>query len=170
MSLENIHNCNIILLGGLYGSGKTEFAVKYFKNRSRYRVSRSEIRKLIFEMTNFGEKWTADEFSEEHDVLVKHVERKVIEHYLHSRKNIIVINTFVSVESRARFIKIAKDTNRTIGAIFLDVPVDICIKNNEKKSTEIPSYVVQKLSNKKVLPSKKEGFSDVIILTDPNVF
>ncbi len=168
MAIDKLHNCNIVLLGGIYGSGKTEFAIKHFMNRSRYRVSRSEIRKHIFEMTNFGKKWTADMFSEEDDVLVKHVERKIIEHYLQNKRKVLVINTFTSVESRKRFVQIAKDMNKSLGMVFLDVPVNICLKNNEAKSSGIPPYVVQNLSNKKVLPSNKEGFSEVIIVTDPN--
>jgi predicted kinase len=167
MVLDKLHVCNIVLLGGLYGSGKTEFAVKYFRNKSRYRVSRLEIRKHIFEMTSFDTKWSADMFSEEDDVLVKHVERKIIEHYLHNKRNVLVINTFTSVESRLRFINIAKDMNKTIGIVFLDVPVDTCIKKNEEKASMIPAYVVQKLSNRKVLPLKKEGFSEVVIIEDP---
>jgi predicted kinase len=164
-----MHKSHIVLLGGLYGSGKTEFAIKHFMNKSRYRVSRSEIRRLLFEMTNFGKKWAADLFNEEDDVLVKHVERKIIEHFLQNKRNVLVINTFTSVESRKRFISIAKDMNKTIGIVFLDVPVDICLKNNEAKSSGIPAYVVQKLSNKKVLPSEKEGFSEVAIITNPGV-
>jgi predicted kinase len=160
--------CHIVLLGGLYGSGKTEFAIKHFMNKSRYRISRSEIRRLLFEMTNFGRKWTADLFNEEDDVLVKHVERKIIEHFLQNKRNVLVINTFTSIESRKRFITIARDMNKTIGIIFLDIPVDICLKNNEAKSSGIPAYVVQKLSNKKVLPSEKEGFSEVIIVKNSN--
>jgi predicted kinase len=166
--MNKLHSCNIILLGGLYGSGKTEFAIKHFMNKLRYRVSRSEIRRLLFEMTNFGKKWTADMFSEEDDVLVKHVERKIIEHYLQNKRNVLIINTFTSIESRKRFIGIAKDMNKTIGIVFLDIPVDICLKNNEAKSSGVPAYVVQKLSNKKVLPSQNEGFSEVVIVTNPN--
>jgi predicted kinase len=167
MALDKLHGCSIVLLGGLYGAGKTEFAVKHFRNKSRYRISRLEIRKHIFEMTNFDKKWTADMFSEEDDVLVKHVERKIIEHYLQNKRNVLVINTFTSVQSRLRFINIAKDMNKTVGIVFLDIPLDICLKNIERKSTGIPAHVVQNLSNKKVLPSKKEGFSEVVITEDP---
>lgn len=166
MTMEKIHNCNIVLLGGLYGSGKTEFAVKHFMNRSRYRLSRSEIRRLIFEMTNFGIKWTGDKFSEEDDVLVKHVERKISEHYLHNKRNILVVNTFVSVDSRSRFIKIAHEMKKTVGIVFLDTPIDLCLKNNERKASGVPTHVVHQLNVKKVLPVIKEGFNEVLIVTD----
>ena len=162
--MNKIHNCNILLLGGIYGSGKTGFALKHFKDKSRFRISRTEIRKLIFEMTSFGNKWAADKFSEEDDVLVKHVERKILEHYIHLKRDMLIVNIFHSVESRARFIKIAKDARKSIGIIFLDAPLDYCLKHNVEKDSGIPDYIVQSLFNKKVLPSKKEGFDEVIII------
>lgn len=167
--MDQLHKCNIVLLGGLYGSGKTEFAIKHFMNKSRFRVSRLEIRRLLFEMTTFDQKWAADKFNEEDDVLVKHVERKIIEHFLQNKRNVLVVNTFTSPESRKRFITIAKDMKKTIGIVFLDVPVDICLKNNQAKSNEVPAYILQNLSNKKVLPSKNEGFNEVVIVANPGV-
>ena len=166
MSLEAIHSCPIVLLCGLYGSGKTEFAEKYFKNRNRYRISRSEIRKLMFEMTNFGQGWSSDKFNEEDDVLVKHVERKILEHYIHNKRNVLIINTFITRQSRTRFVKMARDMKKTIGAVFLDIPVDKCLENNSRKSSLIPSSVIQSLSIKKELPTKKEDFDEVLIVTD----
>ncbi|MBN2039308.1 MAG: AAA family ATPase [Spirochaetes bacterium] len=162
--MNKIHNSNIILLGGIYGSGKTGFALKYFKDKSRFRISRTEIRKLIFEMTSFGTSWSAEKFTEEDDVLVKHVERKILEHYIHLKRNILIVNTFHSTESRARFIKLAKDSNKSISIVFLDAPLEFCLKHNSGKATSVPDYVVQSLFNKKVLPSKKEGFDEVIII------
>lgn len=162
--MNKIHSCNILLLGGLYGSGKTGFALKNFKDKSRYRISRIEIRRLIFEMTNFGAPWTAEKFAEEDDVLVKHVERKILEHYIHLKRNVLIVNTFHSEESRARFIKLAKDSKKSIGIVFLDAPLDFCFKHNAGRATTVPDHIVQSLFNKKVLPSKKEGFDEVIIL------
>ncbi len=168
MNIEQIQSCNIILLCGLYGSGKTEFANKFFRNKSRYRVSRSEIRKLMFEMTNFGQPWSSDKFNEEDDVLVKHVERKVLEHFLHNKRNVLIINTFMTRQSRARFVKIAKEMKKTIGAIFLDVPVETCIARSSQRSSVVPTSVIHSLNLKKELPTKKEEFNEVLIVSDFN--
>jgi predicted kinase len=103
MDLTRFHELNIILLCGLYGSGKTEFAIKHFMGKERSRISRSEIRKYMFEMTHFGEKWSATDFTEENEALVKHIERKVLEHFLHNKRKVLIINTFVMKKSRKRF-------------------------------------------------------------------
>ena len=166
MNLDAINKMNIVLLCGLYGSGKTEFALKYFRSTGRYRISRSEIRKLMYEMTTFGQKWSSDKFNEEDDVLVKHVERKVLENYMHNKRNILIINTFMTVQSRARFVKIAKDTRRSIGAVFLDPPVEQCLEYNQSRPSPIPQHIITSMNMKKAVPTKQEGFDEVVVVTD----
>lgn len=166
MDLTAINTADIIMLGGLYGAGKSSFAKKYLYGKGRYRISRSEIRRHIYEMAHFGETWSGDKFSEEDDALVKHVERKMMEHYLHNKRKILLVNTFMSVKSRAGFLNIAKDTNHSISIIFLDTPLEKCnVQNNEEKSG-VPSRVIYELNFKKELPATKEGFSKVMIIND----
>jgi len=164
MKIDAFHSLDIIILCGLYGSGKTSFSRQYFKNHDRYRLSRSELRKLLFEMTNFGEPWQAENFNEEDDVLVKHVERKILEHFLHNKRKVLLINTFMTTKSRSRFIKYAKDTHRSIGAIFLNTDVEQCLEHNGKKDINVPSHIISKLNLRKELPSKVEGFNEVMII------
>ena len=166
MDLTAINSSDIIMLGGLYGSGKSAFAKKYFYDKARFRVSRSEIRKHIYEMAHFGDLWTGDKFSEEDDALVKHVERKMVEHYLHNKRKILLINTFSSVKSRAGFINIAKDSNHTISIIFLDTPLEKCNAQNNEEKSGVPTRVIYDLNFKKELPTAREGFSKVLIIND----
>lgn len=158
------HSFDIVLVAGLYGSGKTQYVNKYFKGQNRIRVSRFEVRKALFEMTNYGKKWHAANFSEEDDILVKHIERKIIEHNIQKKNKVLVINTFISEKSRKRFINLAKDHHKTIGIIFLDIPIETCISQNVDKSDIVPEQVIRFLNQKKVLPSKREGFNEVMIL------
>ena len=69
MDLAKIDYLDIILVCGLYGSGKNEFAMKYFRDKDRSRISRSDIRKYLYEMTHFGEPWRADRFAQSRQVL-----------------------------------------------------------------------------------------------------
>jgi len=155
---------DIILLCGLYGAGKTKFAKQHFLNSNRFRISRSEIRKNLFEMAYFGKKWTAEAFSEDNDFLVKHVERKILEHILHHKQKSLIINTFVSTKSRKRFINIAKERKIKIGAIFLNPPIETCLEKNETNAINVPSNVLYILKGKLELPAKSEGFDKVIII------
>ncbi|NMB66074.1 MAG: hypothetical protein GYA16_14510 [Spirochaetes bacterium] len=69
-------------------------------------------------------------------------------------------------KSRQRFINIAKENKKTIGAIFLDTPLEKCIEQSKRLSLTIPEYVIRQLYNKKELPTKLEGFNDVLIIND----
>jgi predicted kinase len=164
MDLTRFHELNIILLCGLYGSGKTEFAIKHFMGKERSRISRSEIRKYMFEMTHFGEKWSATDFTEENEALVKHIERKVLEHFLHNKRKVLIINTFVMKKSRKRFIEIAREQKKTIGAIFLSRPLEQCLERNEQNTIGVPGDVVTSLFYKIELPDKGEGFDEVLVV------
>ncbi|MDA3900917.1 MAG: hypothetical protein PF637_10405 [Spirochaetes bacterium] len=64
-TIERLKSLDILLVCGLYGSGKNEFALRYFDNGLWNRISRNEMRKLMFEMTHFGRSWMSESFNEE---------------------------------------------------------------------------------------------------------
>lgn len=160
------HNLDIILVCGLPGAGKSYFSRKVFMNTGRKRVNRKEIRRLLFEMTNFGEKWSEKNFSSVDDHLVKHTERKMIEHLLSGGEKLLVDNTGINADSRAVYVKIAKATNKSIGVIFLDTDVNKCIERNRLLEDPAPERIIVKNSSEKSLPVKSEGFNEILILTD----
>ncbi len=161
MDINNFHKLDIVLLCGVYGAGKTEVGVKYFKDKKRLRVSRSEIRKLIYEMIHYGEPWEPEHFDESHDSLVKHIERKILEYHLHNNDRVLIINTFVTKKSRKRFVDLARSSNKTIGAIFVNRPLDQCIEKNKKSGAPVRENVIRTLYSRIELPGKDEGFREV---------
>ncbi len=162
MDFSRIDNLDIVLLCGLYGSGKMEFAMKYFQDKGRSRISRSDIRKNVYEMTNFGEQWNPDRFSEENDALVKHIERKIVEHLIHQKKKILLINTFITKRSRQSTLDLARQSKKTIGAVFLNRPLEQCLERNSKSSLAVPQEVIYKLHSRIELPEKGEGFNEIM--------
>ncbi len=161
MNINSFHKLDIVLLCGVYGAGKTEIGIKYFKDKNRIRVSRSEIRKLIYEMTHYGEPWKSEHFDESHDSLVKHIERKILEHHLHNNDRVLIINTFVTKKSRKRFVDLAKSSNKTIGALFVTRPLEQCIERNNKSGVVVRENVIRTLYSRIELPGKDEGFKEV---------
>ena len=107
MELDRFQNLEIILVCGLPGSGKSHFARTHFLQSGRKRVNRKEIRRLLFEMTNFGQKWSEKDFAASDEFLVKHVERKIVEHLLQNHQKLLIDNTSVSRESRKGYLSIA---------------------------------------------------------------
>ncbi|MCX7029012.1 MAG: AAA family ATPase, partial [Spirochaetes bacterium] len=76
MDLAKFNDLDIVLVCGLPGSGKSRFASGVFKESGRRRVGRQEIRRMLYEMTTFGDPWSEERYSAVDEVLVKHVERK----------------------------------------------------------------------------------------------
>ena len=161
-TLEKFNSFDILLICGVYGSGKNTFSEKYFKNGTWNRVSRNEIRKLLYEMTHFGETWESAKFSEEDDILVKHIERKIIEHYLHNKRKVLVINTFATKKSRQRFISLASEYKKTIGAVFMNMPLEFCLSGYKKHNPTLPENVLRSMFQKIELPEKREGFNEIL--------
>jgi predicted kinase len=165
MDLGRFQNLDIVVVCGLPGSGKSHFAASHFSGTGRLRVNRKELRRLLFEMTHFGQKWSEKEFASSDEFLVNHVERKIVEHFLQNHKKLLIDNTSMSRESRKPYLTIARQAGRSIGAIFLDTPVARCLERNRAREDSVPERVISNLEAEKELPDIAEGYKDVMVVT-----
>lgn len=166
MDLKKFEKTDIVLVCGLPAAGKSHFARRFFLDSGRKRVNRKEIRRLLFEMTSFGNKWSENMFSHIDENLVKHTERKVIEHLLVNEGKVLVDNTSITAASRRIYVSIARRFNRTIGIIFLNTPVLLCLERNKGKEDPVPGTVISNLSAALALPAREEGFNQILVVDD----
>ncbi len=166
MEIARFEAVAIILVCGLPGSGKSHFSKAHYQGSERRRINRKEIRRHLYEMLNFEEKWSEENFDDLDEFLVKHVERKIIEQLLHNKQKLLVDNTSVTKSSRKAYIDLANKTRRNIGIIFLNTPVKLCLQRNTQRYDPVPGTVITNLSAALELPSKDEGLSEVLILDD----
>lgn len=164
MDLEKFHSLDVVVVAGLPGAGKSHFARQYFQGRERLRVNRKEIRRLLFEMMSFGISWSEAEFDSLDEFLVKHVERKIIEHLLQQRKKVLVDNTSVTVESRRQYLSLARQMHRSIGIVFLDTPAGHCLERNASRDDRVPDTAISNLAAALERPDKSEGFQEAVIV------
>lgn len=164
MDLSKFNALDVVLVAGLPGSGKSHFAKTYFQDTGRKRVNRKEIRRSLFEMTYFGKKWKEEYFHETDEFLVKHVERKIIEQLLQTNQKVLIDNTSVTVSSRKNYIGIAHSLKKTIGIIFLKVPLRECLKRNESREDSVPGIVISNLAAAMVMPEIGEGYKEVLLV------
>ena len=165
MDLSRFQPLDLVLVCGLPGSGKSHFARTHFQATDRLRVNRKEIRSLLYEMLSFGKTWTEQDFSAGDDFLVKHVERKIIEHLLQNRNKVLIDNTSVSADSRKSYVAIAQALRKSCGVIFLDVPAVRCLQQNRLRADPVPEMVISNLAAGLNRPRPEEGFQEVLVLT-----
>ncbi len=166
MDLTKFNDLDIVVVCGLPGAGKSHFSKAYFEKTNRQRVSRSEIRRFLYEMTHFGAAWQTELFKEESEFLVKHTERKILEQLLQEKQKVLIDNTSVTVDSRKRYLELARTLKKSIGALFIHNPVQVCLKRNKQNKFGVPDIVISNLSTHIELPSTKEGFKEVMIIKD----
>jgi len=166
MDLVRFDPLDIVLVCGLPGSGKSHFSATYFNRNGRKRINRKELRRLLYEMTSFGNQWREDYFSDHDEMLVKHVERKIIEHLLQNKSPVLVDNTSVTADSREYYLTVARQMHRTIGAIFLNLPLKKCLERNRSRQDQMSEGIITNLYASMELPDRSEGFKEILILTD----
>ncbi|MFA5518531.1 MAG: AAA family ATPase [Spirochaetota bacterium] len=166
MDLRKFEKLDVVLVCGLPSSGKSHFARKFFIDSGRKRVNRKEIRRLLYEMTSFGNKWSESMFSHVDENLVKHTERKVIEQLMVNNEKVLIDNTSVTVDSRKRYVATARRFNKSIGVIFLNTPVLLCLERNQGKEDSVPGTVISNLSAALAFPTKDEGFAEILVIDD----
>ena len=166
MMLEQFRKSDLILVCGLPGSGKSHFAGKYFMKSGMKRVSRKEIRKSLYEMLTFGEKWSDDKFDLVDENLVKHIEKKIIEHLLQMGEQIIIDNMSISVSSRQAYTMIADRMKKSISAIFINTDMATCIKRNRERAADdiVPDRIIANLAADIEYPERREGFREVLVI------
>lgn len=165
MDLARFQGLDIVLICGLQGAGKSHFAKNYFADSNRKRINRKEIRRLLFEMTNFGNPWKEENFDDQDEILVHHVERKILEHLLQNHQRVLIDNTNVTAESRSTYTSIAKRLGRSCGAIFLDLPLKVCLERNRSREDRLSETIITNLYAQLELPTKEEGFKELLVLT-----
>jgi tRNA uridine 5-carbamoylmethylation protein Kti12 len=166
MDLTKFRTLDIVLIAGLHGSGKSQFAKTNFNNDGRLRINRKELLKLLYETTHFDEKWKESFFNEQEEIFVKHIEKRILEHLLQENKKILIDNISVTKASRKNYLLLAHQLKKSIGIIFISVPINVCISKNRSKPDPIPEYVISSLYAAIELPKNSEGFKEVLLIDE----
>jgi len=159
--MEELSKYDILLIVGNYGAGKSQLAREHFGDRKR--INRHELRYHLVEMTNHGRKWSPEDWDEELEGLVKHLETDIIQHYLERRQKIIIDNTSLTRKSRAPYVALAKKFHQTIACIFLDRDISVLLRQNRMREYAVPDHVIIQLHAKTEVPSPEEGFGRVVV-------
>lgn len=153
---------NLILVGGLPGSGKSTYLSQFRHNFNCAVISRDEIR---FSLLQEGEEY----FSHEEEVCK--IMWAKINDALAANKNTYVDQTSLTPNSRSYLLKhITSHYNECI-MIWFNIPREICLERNENRfgtKAYVPRGVIRRMSQQMVLPSYNETFNKIYFYDENN--
>lgn len=161
--VASVRAIDLVLVAGVQGSGKTTLTKELF--RDRVRVNLDEIRFFYKRMTTGGE-WSNHDWRPAIEPLFRKIEEDCLRFNLEQGHPVVVDNTNISRRSRAHYVSIARSLGRTVGLLFLDLPLETCMVRNRGRSVRVPEPVVEEFFTTRELPAEDEGF-DVLRIVGP---
>jgi predicted kinase len=86
---------------------------------------------------------------------------------LNTNRPFVIDATLVTKESRARYIRTAKDKGYKVIALFFDVPFEVLVTRNKTRmpsSKRLDIEIIKKFYNKLEPPKKEEGFYKIFVI------
>lgn len=155
---------DLLLIGGLPGSGKTYLATEVFQDRVRFNLD--TMRADYWRMAYRRELREGDYNASPVDVLASN-ERALIDYHLVRGHKVVVDNTMLRREWRKPYARIATKHRRTCGMLFLDMPWSICEARMRDRAADshvrVPDDVLAMFREQVVLPTMAEGYTRVWI-------
>ncbi len=141
----------VVLSIGLPGSGKSS----WFKRHDIIPLSSDLIRGLLFD----------DPTEQRYQDLVFSSLRSLLRARLTAARPMNYIDaTNLSPRERHSWIKMAREYGYEAHAVFFDVPAEVCIERNRKRSRNVPDDVMQRMAQKLRPPKFEEGFAKIIVV------
>ena len=141
----------VVLAIGLPGSGKSS----WFKRHKITALSSDLLRSLLFDDAN----------EQRFQDLVFSNLRSMLKARLIARRPLSYVDaTNLTPQERHGWIKLAKDYQYDVQAVYFDVPLDVCLERNQKRSRVVGEDVVRRLSAKLKPPTFEEGFTKITVV------
>jgi predicted kinase len=141
----------VVLAIGLPGSGKSA----WFKRHNITPLSSDLLRALLFD----------DATEQRFQDLVFSNLRSMLKARLVARRPMNYVDaTNLTPHEREGWIKLAKDYNYEVHAVFFDVPLDVCIERHQRRDRVVPEDIMRKMAAKLKPPSFGEGFAKITVV------
>ena len=141
----------VVLAIGLPGSGKSS----WFKRHNVTPLSSDMVRSLLFD----------DVREQRYQDLVFSNLRSMLKARLIAKRPMNYVDaTNLTPQERQHWVKLAKDYNYEVHAVFFDVPLDVCIERHQRRDRVVPEEVMRRMAAKLKAPSFEEGFAKITVV------
>jgi len=141
----------VVLAIGLPGSGKSS----WFKRHNVVPLSSDMVRSLLF-----------DDVREQRfqDLVFSNLRSMLKARLIAKRPMNYVDATNLTPQERQHWIKLAKDYNYEVHAVFFDVPLEVCVERHQRRDRVVPEDVMRRMAAKLKTPTFEEGFAKITVV------
>jgi predicted kinase len=141
----------VVLAIGLPGSGKSS----WFKRHNVVPLSSDMVRSLLF-----------DDVREQRfqDLVFSNLRSMLKARLIAKRPMNYVDATNLTPQERQHWIKLAKDYQYEVHAVFFDVPLEVCIDRHQRRDRVVPEDVMRRMAAKLKPPAFEEGFAKITVV------
>jgi predicted kinase len=141
----------VVLAIGLPGSGKSS----WFKRHNVVPLSSDMVRSLLF-----------DDVREQRfqDLVFSNLRSMLKARLIAKRPMNYVDATNLTPQERQHWIKLAKDYNYEVHAVFFDVPLEVCVERHQRRDRVVPEDVMRRMAAKLKPPAFQEGFAKITVV------
>jgi len=141
----------VVLAIGLPGSGKSS----WFKRHNVVPLSTDMVRSLLF-----------DDVREQRfqDLVFSNLRSMLKARLIAKRPMNYVDATNLTPAERQHWIKLAKDHNYEVHAVFFDVPLEVCVERHQRRDRVVPEDVMRRMAAKLKPPAFDEGFAKITVV------
>jgi predicted kinase len=141
----------VVLAIGLPGSGKSA----WFKRNNITPLSSDLLRALLFDDA------TEQRFQ---DLVFSNLRSMLKARLIARRPTNYVDATNLTPQERQGWIKLAQDYNYEVQAVFFDVPIEVCLERNARRSRVVPEEAMRRMASKLKPPKFEEGFAKITVV------
>jgi predicted kinase len=141
----------VVLAIGLPGSGKSS----WFKRHNVVPLSSDMVRSLLF-----------DDVREQRfqDLVFSNLRSMLKARLIAKRPMNYVDATNLTPQERQHWVKLAKDYNYEVHAVFFDVPLEVCVDRHQRRDRVVPEDVMRRMAAKLKPPAFQEGFAKITVV------
>ena len=141
----------VVLAIGLPGSGKSS----WFKRHKVVPLSSDMVRSLLF-----------DDVREQRfqDLVFSNLRSMLKARLIAKRPMNYVDATNLTPQERQHWVKLAKDYNYEVHAVFFDVPLEVCLERHQRRDRVVPEDVMRRMAAKLKAPAFEEGFAKITVV------